>query len=305
MTQLAFYGFATLLILSALAVIFARNPVHSVLFLILAFFNAAGLFILLGAEFIAMILVIVYVGAVAVLFLFVVMMLRISPQTQRPIFSMLNFRKALSTLFSFLGYVFFFLGTTLLLVSLPVTVDILQQGHVHYAKWSQLHQAFLQSPWLVFADGKLNAYSVSVLLISALIGRQIAQMVIRRSFMSIMSMFIDSLAFMLLLGSLLCAFFVVLGVRWVSSNYSEEVISAPIPPTDLMTNTQALGQIIYSDYVFAFQAAGIILLIAMVGAITLTLRKREGVRKQKISEQLQRSPTNTLELKKIPIGKGI
>jgi NADH-quinone oxidoreductase subunit J len=305
MTQLAFYGFATLLILSALAVIFARNPVHSVLFLILAFFNAAGLFILLGAEFIAMILVIVYVGAVAVLFLFVVMMLRISPQTQRPIFSLLNFRKALITLFSLISYLSLLLATTALFVALPVTIELLQQGYLHHESWILLHQAFLLSPWLIFADGEINAYSVSILMISFLIGRQVAQTLIRRSFISIISGLIDSLIFMLLLGSALTAFFVLLGVRWVSSSYSEEVISAPNPPSDLMTNTQALGQIIYSDYVFAFQTAGIILLIAMVGAISLSLRKREGVKKQQISEQLKRSPANTLEMKKVPIGKGI
>lgn len=305
MTQLAFYGFATLLTLSALAVIFARNPVHSVLFLILAFFNAAGLFILLGAEFIAMILVIVYVGAVAVLFLFVVMMLRISPQTQRPIFSLINFRKAFLTLFYLISYLVLFLATTALFVALPVTIDLLQQGDLHDESWMLLYQAFLLSPWLILADGKIDAYSVSIIMISALIGRQVAQTLIRRSFISIMSVFIDSLAFMLLLGSVLTAFFVLLGVHWTSSTYSEEVISAPIPPSDLMTNTQALGQIIYSDYVFAFQAAGIILLIAMVGAISLSLRKREGVKKQQISEQLRRSPANTLEMKKVPIGKGI
>lgn len=300
MIQLAFYGFSALLVLSSFAVIFARNPVHSVLFLILAFFNAAGLFVLLGAEFVAMILVIVYVGAVAVLFLFVVMMLRISPQTQPPIFSQANLRKAWKTFMYLTGYLFVFIVTTGLLVSLPVIVDLLQQEN-----WLNLYQTFFHSPWLIFASGKIDPYSVMVLVVSVLVGRQITQTLIKRSFLSIISGLVDSLVFLLCLGSIFGAIFIALGVQWISSSYSEEVISAPTPPSDLMSNTQALGQIIYSDYVFAFQAAGIILLIAMVGAISLSLRKREGVKRQNISEQLRRSPSNTLEMKKVPIGKGI
>lgn len=298
MTQLAFYGFSALLVLSALAVIFARNPVHSVLFLILAFFNAAGLFVLLGAEFLAMILVIVYVGAVAVLFLFVVMMLRISPQTQPTLFSRTQFRKSWRTCLAFLGYLSIFCITAGGLILLPALIDCLQHGYINV-------QEMRQSPWLIFATGSYDIYSVLVLSVSLLVGRQVAQTALKRSFISIISGLVDSLAFLLCLGSLVAAFFVTLGVQWISSSYSEEVISAPIPPRDLMTNTQALGQIIYSDYVFAFQAAGIILLIAMIGAISLSLRKREGTKRQKIREQLKRSPSNTLELKKVPIGKGI
>jgi NADH-quinone oxidoreductase subunit J len=300
MTQLAFYGFSALLVLSSIAVIFARNPVHSVLFLILAFFNAAGLFVLLGAEFIAMILVIVYVGAVAVLFLFVVMMLRISPQTQPPIFSQANLLKAWKKIIFLFGYLCIFLVTAGALVALPVIVDLLQ-----HKNWLHFPQTFFQSRWLIFATGKIDFYSVIVLVISMFVGRQVAQIIIKRSFLSILSGFADTLFFLLCLGSTFCIIFIVLGVRWTSSPYSEEVISAPIPPSDLMSNTHALGQIIYSDYVFAFQAAGVILLIAMIGAITLTLRKREGIKRQKISEQLSRAPSNTLELKKVPIGKGI
>src|ERR1041385_5769326 len=111
MIQLAFDAFAALLLVSALVVVFARNPVHSVLFLILAFFNAAGLFLLVGAEFLALILIIIYVGAVAVLFMFVVMMLRISPQNQRSFFSRSSFRYALATLKISLAYLILFIVT--------------------------------------------------------------------------------------------------------------------------------------------------------------------------------------------------
>lgn len=305
MAQLAFYGFSALLLLSALAVVFARNPVHSVLFLILAFFNAAGLFVLVGAEFLAMILVIVYVGAVAVLFLFVVMMLRISPQTQRPFFSKSNFRHIFLTLRLFVYYLSIFLLIFGLLISLPVIADLAQQGYLNAGKFTQFSQAFFNSSWLVIKGTKGIIYSSLIILVASLIARQAAQFMVRHSFLSILSGFADSLPFLLLLGIAITGYFVIFGLKWASSSYSEEMTASAIPPIDLMANTQALGQVIYSEYVFAFQAAGIILLIAMVGAITLSLRQRDGVKHQNVRAQLSRSPENTLVLKKVPIGKGI
>ena len=183
-------------------VISARNPVHSVLFLILAFFNAAGLFVLLGAEFIAMILVIVYVGAVAVLFLFVVMMLDIN--------------------------------------------------------FVELRQGFLQ-----------------YLPIGGLIG----------------IVLLVELAFIL--------------ASWTLAPAEMTKISAPTPPITEATNTVAIGRILYTDYVYLFQASGIILLVAMIGAIVLTLRSREGVKKQRIASQLDRRREQTVELKKVPPGSGV
>ena len=201
-SALAFYLFAAMIIASGVMVISARNPVHSVLFLILAFFNAAGLFVLMGAEFLAMVLVIVYVGAVAVLFLFVVMMLDI------------NFVE-------------------------------LRRGVLQY------------------------------LPIGALIG-------------------------ILLLVELL----VVLG-GWVVIPQAASNAAAPIPPLDQVTNTQAIGRIIYTDYFYLFQAAGLILLVAMIGAIVLTLRKRPGVRRQKIADQLDRKASDAIEIVKVTTGSGI
>jgi NADH-quinone oxidoreductase subunit J len=197
---LAFYLFALVAIVSALMVVTSKNPVHSVLFLILTFFNGAGLFVLLGAEFLAMILVVVYVGAVAVLFMFVVMMLDI------------NFVE-------------------------------LRQGFLTYLP-----------------------YGIVIGLV--------------------------------LLVELM---FVVGG--WHLAPESTKVIAAPIP--DTVTNTHALGAVIYTDYIYLFQAAGFILLIAMIGAIVLTHRKRPGVRKQKIADQLARKPEDTLVIKKVETGKGI
>lgn len=195
---IAFYMFSAVLLLSAAFVITARNPVHSVLFLILSFFNAAGLFVLLGAEFIAMILVIVYVGAVAVLFLFVVMMLDIS-----------------------------------------------------------------------FSDLRKGAMQFVPLG--------------------------------LVIGGLLLIELVVAFGTW-SAEQTAAAVNAP--PADL-TNTEALGQLIYTDYVFAFQVCGLILMVAMIGAIVLTHRKRPGVRKQKVAEQQARTPQDAMEIRKITPETGV
>ena len=200
--SLAFYLFAVTAVVSALNVIFQRNPVHSVLWLILTFFNAAGLFVLLGAEFIAMILVVVYVGAVAVLFLFVVMML-------------------------------------------DINITVLREGFLKY------------------------------LPVGALIG-----------------------------VILLVELAVVFG-GWSMSPGAEALRVAPTPAMSELTNTEALGSILYTDYAYLFQAAGLVLLVAMIGAIVLTLRRRPGVRKQKITDQVNRSPKDTVTLVQVPTGKGL
>ncbi|AWJ83093.1 MULTISPECIES: NADH-quinone oxidoreductase subunit J [Azospirillum] len=199
---IAFYVFAALLVASGVMVISARNPVHSVLYLVLAFFQAAGLCVLLGAEFIAMILVIVYVGAVAVLFLFVVMMLDI------------NFRE-------------------------------------------------------------LRAGALQYLPIGGLIG-------------------------LILLAELAA----VLG-GWIIAPAAEKAASAPVAAMSGATNTEQLGQLIYTHYVYLFQASGLVLLIAMIGAIVLTLRQREGVRKQNIGSQLARRREDVVAIRKVPTGEGV
>ena len=199
---ICFYAFAGVAVASGVMVISARNPVHSVLFLILAFFNAAGLFVLLGAEFLAMILVIVYVGAVAVLFLFVVMMLDI------------NFVE-------------------------------LRRGALQY------------------------------LPVGALIG-------------------------LVLLVELVLIF-----GAWTLSPEIGAVAAAPTPAASQLTNTAALGMLIYTHYIYAFQAAGLILLVAMIGAIVLTLRSREGVRRQKISQQVTRRREAAVEIVKVRPRQGV
>ena len=196
----AFYVFAAILLASAGMVVTARNPVHSVLWLVLAFFNAAALFLLAGAEFLAMILVIVYVGAVAVLFLFVVMMLDI------------NFAQ-------------------------------MREGFQRY------------------------------LPIGATIG-----------------------------AILLVELALVLG-GWSLSPQAGGLRAAPMDPK--VTNTVQLGRILYTDYILLFQAAGLVLLVAMIGAIVLTLRDKPSSRRQSIAEQVARIPADTLELVDVRSGAGI
>jgi NADH-quinone oxidoreductase subunit J len=197
-----FYIFAVITVASGVMVVAARNPVHSVLFLILAFFNSAGLFILLGAEFLAMILVIVYVGAVAVLFLFVVMMLDID--------------------------------------------------------FAELRSGFMR-----------------YLPIGALIG------------------FILLAELILIFGS------------WAIAPEIAGLKTAPLPQgAAVVTNTRALGDLLYTRYVFAFQASGMILLVAMIGAIVLTLRQRVGVRHQRIALQLARRRAQAVTVVQVPIGVG-
>jgi NADH-quinone oxidoreductase subunit J len=200
---LAFYLFAAVILVSAICVISVRNPVHSVLFLILAFFNAAGLFIMLGAEFVAMILVIVYVGAVAVLFLFVVMMLDISFASMR-------------------------------------------KGAMQYVL-----------PGLI-------------------------------------------------LGAVLLTELMVVYAGWQFAPGAEESLSVPIEQGDeALTNTEAIGRVLYTDYIYAFQAAGIILLVAMIGAIVLTLRHRGDVRRQNVEDQNARDPDKVVENVDVPPGTGV
>ncbi len=197
-----FYLFAGITVASAVMVVTAKNPVHSVLFLILAFVNAAGLFVLLGAEFLAMILIVVYVGAVAVLFLFVVMMLDVD--------------------------------------------------------FAELRQGFL-----------------SYLPVGALVG-----------------------------AVLLAELLVVVGA-WAIGPEVAQAVTAPIPPASAINNTQALGLVLYTRYVYFFQAAGLILLVSMIGAIVMTLQHKPNVRRQNIAAQVARRRASAIEVVKVKSGQGL
>lgn len=198
----SFYVFASVLLLSAVAVVSSRNPVHAVFFLILSFFNAAALFVLLGAEYLAMTLVIVYVGAVAVLFLFVVMMLNINIERIRE--GMMRYMA--------LGI---FVALTL------------------FAEISFLLMASLQTP--------------------------------------------------------------------------VQMLPPASPVADVaasVTNAEAVGRVLYTDYILLFQLSGLVLLVAMIGAIVLTLRQRPGVKRQKIAKQLERKRSDSVQVVSVQSGEG-
>ncbi|MFV0644674.1 MAG: NADH-quinone oxidoreductase subunit J [Sphingomonadaceae bacterium] len=199
-TAFFFYLFAVLAVISAVLVITAKNPVHAVLFLILAFFNAAGLFVLLGAEFLAMLLIIVYVGAVAVLFLFVVMMLDVD--------------------------------------------------------FAELRAGFIKNAPIGLIIG----------------GIVLAELIMLYAFHG---------------------FDVGVGTQ----------LAAVAP--EGVSNTKALGLLIYTKYVYFFQSAGLVLLVAMVGAIVLTLKHKEGVKRQSISAQVNRTPETAVEIVKVAPGQAI
>jgi NADH-quinone oxidoreductase subunit J len=197
---IAFYLFATMVIASATLTIMARNPVHSVLWLILAFFNAAGLMVLVGAEFIAMLLVIVYVGAVAVLFLFVVMMLDI------------DFAE-------------------------------LRAGFAQYLPFGMLLVLVLLVE-MIFAVGAWQAGGV-------------------------------------------------------------EMAARVAPTPDQVPNIEAIGTLIYTRYLYVFEGAGLVLLVAMIGAIVLTHRARGGVRAQNVTRQVMRRPQDAVRNVNAPVGQGV
>jgi NADH-quinone oxidoreductase subunit J len=198
---IAFYLLSAVMIGSALAVVAARNPVHSVLCLIAAFFSAAGLFVLLGAEFLAMLLVIVYVGAVAVLFLFVVMML-------------------------------------------DVDFAALKEGFTRYLPLGGLVAGVLVFEMAIVAIGVADRGAA---------GKNLA----------------------------------------------------PMASTAGVSNAEVIGRVLYTDYVYYFQAAGLVLLVAMIGAIVLTLRHKPGVRRQVIADQVARTPATGMKLVEIKSGEGI
>ncbi|HYG28216.1 MAG TPA: NADH-quinone oxidoreductase subunit J [Caulobacteraceae bacterium] len=200
LTAIAFYVLAAVTLAAGFAVVVARNPVHSVLFLITAFFSAAGLFVLMGAEFLAMLLVVVYVGAVAVLFLFVVMML-------------------------------------------DVDFESLREGFARYL------------PIGLIVAGIL---AIEMVMVSASVG-----------------------------------------TRGAAARNAEPFVAREV------TNAEAIGRVLYTDYVYFFQAAGIVLLIAMIGAIVLTLRHKPNVRRQIISKQVARNARTGMRIVDIKRGEGI
>ena len=288
----AFYIFSGSLLISAFGVVLSKSPVHSVFFLILAFFNAAGLFVLTGAEFLAMILILVYVGAVAVLFLFVIMMLggdvgRLR-QTPLPNWSL------------------FFKSTFRVGVFLSITLGFIV-GALHLGSWwyeIPLSQT-LESLWVVPLTG-FDAYVLAACIAGTVLGRAALHTILKSGVRESFGNFFHSFPLNLVVMGLIFCEFIALAFLWGASVTAPEYTSAPIPPIEKVSNTQALGQLIYTDYFYAFQMGGMILLLAMVGAIVLTLRQRsEGIRRQNVADQLSRTKESTLRMNKVMVGKGV
>ena len=303
---LAFYLFSTILLGASLGVVFSRNPVHSVLFLILAFFNAAALFVLLGAEFLAMLLVIVYVGAVAVLFLFVVMMLDVVPSTamklpkggwqpiKKALFDIGFYKAWFIPVFLFVVYGLSFspsliqgaYGDFLLYHSLPVGLGILIWPTAGFSS------LVVVSSWAIMVSAAMLAHATASRMSGVGICSACAVLFGRLPFSWIMA------------GILLCEFMVMIAF-WNVSPVAGQVGSSPMPPHDLMNNTQALASLIYRYYAYVFEACGLILLVAMIGAIVLTLRKRTTMRTQDILTQVTRDPKKCVTLVNVKSGEGV
>lgn len=276
LATLVFYGFAFWLLVGGAAVVFSRNAVHGVLWLIFTFFNAAGLFLLLGAEFLSMMLVIVYVGAVAVLFLFVVMMLDVTPSTSQG--------PTLKEKFSS-----FIKATT---AFLPVGVP--------YA----LITAGLWTPMIWFTDWPTPAL-MAALAASALGAYALTVHLTKKSPVALFLTWLQSLPLSLLLGLLMALEIVVLISGWQALQATPRITQIPFEALPASTNTHAIGQVLYTHYASLFQMAGIILLIAMVGAIALTHRKSPKTKRQDVRTQVSRHKGDALRKTKPPLGQGI
>jgi NADH-quinone oxidoreductase subunit J len=293
---------------SALMVITARNPVHSVFFLILSFFSTAGIFVLLGAEFLAMLLVVVYVGAVAVLFLFVVMMLDIPVPAIKSWFipKIKEFSQSFGLLFSFA--VIFLAAAYLMMVALSfvslwgldikgvsptdLTTDPIKAIREPLMKYES-------HTWLEFTSATLT------FLIAIITGRQLAMTVLKKPFWKTCSDFLSQAPVGLVITVMLFIELILVINVWGDMEIAQEMSLLPISAADTLPNTHALGQVLYTDYLYIFQISGLILLVAMIGAIVLTHRQRSDTRRQNIHSQNNRRKEDVIELVKVNVGEGV
>jgi NADH:ubiquinone oxidoreductase subunit 6 (subunit J) len=308
MVSFIFYIFAFLLCFSSLMVVFSRNSVHSVLFLIFSFFNAAGLFILLGAELLAMLLVIVYVGAVAVLFLFVVMMLDIRPQRLTAVVSKEMIRRGMLRLWDLLRYlVVFSVVFSGFVFAFSYTLDFASS-----LKGSSVPLLIHSIPVVVasfFYEVSLPPLamplSFAVVVLSFLCARLVVLKIFHTLFVDIVVEGLLSFPAVIMIGAFLFGLLFKTLKGWSPSSLSQVLMLAPASPSGKQPNTQALGQIIYTDYMLIFEISAVILLVAMIGAIVLTLRRRENFKRQDAARQIARKREDSVSLKKIPLRGGL
>jgi NADH-quinone oxidoreductase subunit J len=301
MQALAFYLFSAITIGSALMVVSVRNPIHAVFCLILAFFGAAGLFLLLGAEFLAMILIVVYVGAVAVLFIFVVMMLDLSLPLLKN-----NSLLRLKEVFRAFSKILLYCAVFWLVFSILVAIINLIVQSLNIFSFLSMMGDFIKSLFESWTLPTLEiGFGCIAFAIAFLLARQAAQFVVHKGFFKLIKQFIKNFPLRFMIAFILAAELATVISLWKKASLlSEELTLAPTPPIAIMSNTHALGQLLYTDYIYVFQTSGLILLTAMIGAIVLTLRKREGVRRQNISEQVHRRREDAVELIKVETGQG-
>lgn len=306
--DLSFYIFSIVTLVSAFLVVTMRNPVHSVLFLILAFFSSAGFFILLGAEFLALILVIVYVGAVAVLFMFVVMMLDIPVPTMKRWF-VPKVKDFVHSIVVFGGYSVVFL--TVFYLSTVIFSFVMESvlGYYTIDSSSFILTPFSEAVRVIKTAPQYGVWGMIWLFVlfvgSFLVARGVAQKTVKDSFIGSLNQLLLQSPLGLILIALLGTVLYVVIAKWGELAVAQDTALLPMQPASVLPNTNVLGQVIYTDYLYIFQAAGLILLVAMIGAIVLTMRRRVGVKAQSISEQINRRPEEEIELKKLPLGKGL
>ena len=301
---LAFYIFSSILLLAASGVIFSRNTVHAVLFLILALFNAAGLFLLLGAEFLAMILIIVYVGAVAVLFLFVIMMMDIRPITvHHEPFQWSVFKQALKELIRYMSVWLTVLGG--FFYTACWTGHALSKNEIPYLFYDYIPAAFAPLFSHIHIPPVIITVSTVLLLTSLFLASAVTVTWTRTTIFQILTQLFKGISATWLLASVLL---IELGMIF----FFGQVCPSPVtltpdisPVIPHQQNTHALADLIYKDYVFAFLMSGLILLVAMIGAIVLTFEKRCDSKRQNIADQLARRKEDTLKLCNVKTGEGI
>lgn len=326
MMTVAFYMFSVLLLCAGVGAVRSPHAVHGVLWLIFAFFNAAGLFLLLGAEFLAMILLIVYVGAVAVLFLFVVMM-RDSPEPGAPESQggksqtpLSHKKKTLRALGKDLGFLIIlgFLGKIIFMGFLGVlalwSLDLREAFQINFLFLRHGPESLVSLPfWDIFlpfgdSDGlRQESFWVwGALVMAVFLALKGTQKIMKRSCTEVARSLKHHVPWPWVLAFVFATEMAFMIFLWGDSSVTRSLIGTLHFSIDTtLSNTEALGQILYTDYLYVFYLSGMVLLLAMMGAIVLTLRKGSSRQRQNIHTQVSRRKQDTLQLKDVAVGKGL
>ncbi len=318
MQALAFYFFAALTIIPSIFVVFSKNPMHSVFNLILTFCASAGLFILLGAEFLGMLLIVIYVGAVSVLFIFVIMMLEISKQEKSSVVDFLKhfFTITLKTFFfniiKFTFYVIFIFAltiTTLALIliafsaislffvdGLPKDIELISYALYNLETFSEISKFLIN-------EGKYFTIIFFILF------NYITKKVVGNSFLSLLfSLCIKTCKsiYIYWIVAFVLFFEIILAIKeWKFSPFYDPATMSLNNIHEKLSNTTMIGMHLYTDYIYAFQASGIILLVAIIGSIVLSMNHKKDLKRQNISDQINNEKIKCVEMKDVKIGEGV